>query len=83
MLQENASKSSLHASGVVECFSEDVADLLFQPERCIISKAASQLMKLVHEALKVYLFLFSFCMCPDHFRIKYFLLKNFLCSLRI
>ncbi|XP_008799437.2 centromere/kinetochore protein zw10 homolog [Phoenix dactylifera] len=49
---ENASKSSTHASGVVECPSKYVADLLFQPERCIVSKATFQLMKLVHEALK-------------------------------
>lgn len=33
--------------------SEHVVDLLFMSERCIVSKAASQLMKLVHQILQV------------------------------
>ena len=33
--------------------SEHVVDLLFLSERCVVSKAASQLMKLVHQTLKV------------------------------
>ncbi|KAI9178581.1 hypothetical protein LWI28_028176 [Acer negundo] len=32
--------------------SEHVVDLLFLSERCVVSKAASQLMKLVHQTLK-------------------------------
>ncbi|KAK2648859.1 hypothetical protein Ddye_016348 [Dipteronia dyeriana] len=32
--------------------SEQVVDLLFLSERCVVSKAASQLMKLVHQTLK-------------------------------
>ncbi|XP_073099740.1 uncharacterized protein [Elaeis guineensis] len=49
---DDASKNSLQASGVVECSSKYVGDLLFQPKRCIVSKSAFELLKLVHEALK-------------------------------
>lgn len=33
--------------------SEHVIDLLFMSERCVVTKAASQLMKLVHQILQV------------------------------
>jgi centromere/kinetochore protein ZW10 len=33
--------------------SEQVVDLLFLSERCVVSKAATQLMELVHQTLKV------------------------------
>lgn len=36
-----------------ESSSDLVVDLLFTSERCVVSEAASQLMKLVHETLKV------------------------------
>lgn len=39
---------------------DSVVDLLFQPEKCFISKSALQLMKLVHGALKVCLALHPF-----------------------
>jgi centromere/kinetochore protein ZW10 len=32
---------------------EQVVDLLFLSERCVVSKAAIQLMELVHQTLKV------------------------------
>lgn len=38
--------------GMVGDSSEHVVDLLFMSERCIVSKAASQLMKLVHQILQ-------------------------------
>ncbi|XP_073001513.1 centromere/kinetochore protein zw10 homolog [Typha latifolia] len=41
-----------HVTGVAGNSSENVADLLFEPERCFVSNSASQIMKLVHEALK-------------------------------
>lgn len=43
----------MQVSSAVGYSSEYVADLLFQPEKCYISKSATQLMKLVHETLKV------------------------------
>ncbi|XP_020102327.1 centromere/kinetochore protein zw10 homolog isoform X2 [Ananas comosus] len=42
----------MQVSSAVGYSSEYVADLLFQPEKCYISKSATQLMKLVHETLK-------------------------------
>lgn len=33
--------------------SEHVADLLFISKQCVVSEAASQLMKLVHQTLQV------------------------------
>jgi hypothetical protein len=42
---------------------DSVVDLLFQPEKCFVSKSALQLMKLVHGALKVCL--------PLHFILLY------------
>ncbi|XP_077210983.1 centromere/kinetochore protein, putative (ZW10) isoform X2 [Tasmannia lanceolata] len=35
-----------------EKIPENAAELLFQPERCLVSKAASQLIELVHQTLK-------------------------------
>ncbi|KAL6010301.1 hypothetical protein ACLOJK_000732 [Asimina triloba] len=50
---ENVRKSSnLHAHGFAGKFSEYAVDLLFQPDRCLVSKAASQLMELVHQTLQ-------------------------------
>ncbi|KAJ0984405.1 hypothetical protein J5N97_002761 [Dioscorea zingiberensis] len=49
---ESTSKQIFPASGCTEDFSEYKVNLLFQPEKCFISKAASQLMNLVHEALR-------------------------------
>ncbi|KAM0933973.1 putative RZZ complex, subunit Zw10 protein [Dioscorea sansibarensis] len=49
---ESTSGQFSPASGCTEGFSEYEVNLLFQPEKCFISKAASQLMNLVHEALK-------------------------------
>uniref|UniRef100_A0A453SHV1 Centromere/kinetochore protein zw10 middle domain-containing protein n=1 Tax=Aegilops tauschii subsp. strangulata TaxID=200361 RepID=A0A453SHV1_AEGTS len=43
---------------------DSVVDLLFQPEKCFISKSALQLMKLVHGALKL-----SFSNTASHFSV--------------
>ena len=45
---------------------EQVVDLLFLSESCVVSKAVTQLMELVHQTLKVYelknkIIWFSFC----------------------
>lgn len=53
MRQENPAKASSKTSSLVESFSEHVADLLFQNERCCVSKAVTQLMEIVHATLKV------------------------------
>lgn len=39
--------------GAGERLPDHVVDLLFLSERCVVSKAASQLMELVHQTLKV------------------------------
>ncbi|KAF9606333.1 hypothetical protein IFM89_025001 [Coptis chinensis] len=44
--------NSLNAHGVAEDFPEQTPELLFMPERCIISKAGAQLMELVHQVLQ-------------------------------
>lgn len=44
---------SLKNGGTAVNSSEHVVDLLFLSERCLVSKAASQLMGLVHQTLKV------------------------------
>ncbi|KAH7861541.1 hypothetical protein Vadar_027520 [Vaccinium darrowii] len=38
--------------GAAECFPDQVVDLLFSSESCVVSKAAPQLMELVHHTLK-------------------------------
>lgn len=43
---------SSEIADVAKGSSKNAVDLLFQPERCYISKSASQLMELVHETLK-------------------------------
>ncbi|KAJ6842608.1 centromere/kinetochore protein zw10-like protein [Iris pallida] len=48
---ENTLKGPLQPSCSLNDFSECV-DLLFQPENCFVSKSVSQLMELVHAALK-------------------------------
>ncbi|KAF8410789.1 hypothetical protein HHK36_003326 [Tetracentron sinense] len=45
--------TSSKARGIAENSSEHDVDLLFLPERCLVSKAASQLMELVHQTLQV------------------------------
>lgn len=40
-------------SGTAVNYYEHVVDLLFLSERCLVSKAATQLMDLVHQTLKV------------------------------
>ncbi|RZC63864.1 hypothetical protein C5167_025605 [Papaver somniferum] len=45
-------RPSLKAHEVAGIISENPVGLLFLPDRCIISKAASQLMELVHQALQ-------------------------------
>ncbi|KAF2284861.1 hypothetical protein GH714_031361 [Hevea brasiliensis] len=42
----------LKSAGIAVNSSEHVVDLLFLSERCVVSKAASQLMELVHKTLK-------------------------------
>ncbi|KAJ9176843.1 hypothetical protein P3X46_012115 [Hevea brasiliensis] len=42
----------LKSAGMAVNSSEHVVDLLFLSERCVVSKAASQLMELVHKTLK-------------------------------
>ncbi|KAK9151522.1 hypothetical protein Syun_009831 [Stephania yunnanensis] len=44
--------SPFKTQGPVEIFSKQTVDLLFLPERCVISKAALRLMELVHDTLK-------------------------------
>ncbi|OMP07538.1 RZZ complex, subunit Zw10 [Corchorus olitorius] len=44
--------ASLKNDGMAIYTSEQVVDLLFQSEKCVVSKAASQLMDLVHQTLK-------------------------------
>ncbi|KAK9133176.1 hypothetical protein Scep_012704 [Stephania cephalantha] len=44
--------SPFKTQGAVEIFSKQTVDLLFLPERCVISKAALRLMELVHDTLK-------------------------------
>lgn len=48
MLQETTWNSSLQSYDACE-----VVDLLFQPERCSVSRALSQILQLVHETLMV------------------------------
>ncbi|KAJ4822072.1 Centromere/kinetochore protein zw10 [Turnera subulata] len=51
--QDHTRKShSVKNGGITENSPEYVVDLLFLSERCIVSKAASQLMRLVHQTLK-------------------------------
>ncbi|OMO49372.1 RZZ complex, subunit Zw10 [Corchorus capsularis] len=51
--QEYTTKStSLKNDGMAIYTSEKVVDLLFQSGKCVVSKAASQLMGLVHQTLK-------------------------------
>lgn len=51
--QEYTGKDSICKNdGMVGDSSEHVVDLLFMSERCVVSKAASQLMKLVHQILQ-------------------------------
>lgn len=52
--QENSRKiRTYHTLEVAEKFSVHAVDLLFQPERCHVSEAASNLMELVHQTLQV------------------------------
>ncbi|CAK7349053.1 unnamed protein product [Dovyalis caffra] len=51
--QEYARKGHpLKNGGIAANFSEHAVDLLFLSERCLVSKAATQLMDLVHQTLK-------------------------------
>ncbi|XP_058070817.1 centromere/kinetochore protein zw10 homolog isoform X2 [Magnolia sinica] len=50
---ENLRKGpNFYSHGVTGNASDYAVDLLFQPERCLVSKAASQLMELVHQTLQ-------------------------------
>jgi len=51
--QENKRKvTEFKNVGAAECFPNHVVDLLFSSESCVVSKAAPQLMELVHHTLK-------------------------------
>lgn len=77
MLQENMSSVSLQASdGGENCVS--VVDLLFQPDKCLVSKAVFHLMDLVHRALKVcWLYYYKTILFSLHKETRSIILANY------